>query len=185
MKCRAWMRGRVQWGAGATVVTIAAMLALFTGSPATAQPCGELSDLGTIGGPQYSVLATGVSADGQVVIGYNYNTPTSVARAFRWSAGEGMQTLGTLGTNGDMPFKVSANGQAIFGLSSLDTGTAVFRWTPSTGMQLLPGTSNLTLGGVSADGTLIVGTSIGDGIVRAFRWTETSGIVLLGTLGGS
>jgi probable HAF family extracellular repeat protein len=51
--------------------------------------------LGTLPGGGGSA-ATGVSADGSVVVGYAYNAAVQ-RRAFRWTAARGMQDLGTLG----------------------------------------------------------------------------------------
>jgi probable HAF family extracellular repeat protein len=51
--------------------------------------------LGTLPGGSWSE-ATGVSADGSVVVGWAKNA-AGQQRAFRWTAARGMQDLGTLG----------------------------------------------------------------------------------------
>jgi probable HAF family extracellular repeat protein len=55
---------------------------------------GGMQDLGTLGGGRSE--ASGVSADGAVVVGWAYNA-AGQERAFRWTVDGGMQDLGTLG----------------------------------------------------------------------------------------
>lgn len=131
-------------------------------------------------------LASGVSADGLVVVG-GFLTSTGAIHAFRWESGR-LQDLGTLGGNQSEAYAVSANGEVVVGYS-LDRArrTRAFRWE-SGRMQDLG-----TLGGdwsvaysVSADGNVVVGWSTTNGGTgyRAFRWTASDGMEGLGTLGG-
>ncbi len=154
--------------------------------------------LGTLGGD--GSWASGVSADGSVVVGSAQNAAgqwrafrwTAAAgkwRAFRWRAARGMQDLGTLGGRESVARGVSADGSVVVGGAWNDAGQErAFRWTVSGGMQDLG-----TLGGdesgafgVSADGSVVVGSAQNAaGLPRAFRWTAAGGMQDLGTLGGS
>ena len=89
---------------------------------------------------------------------------------------------------------VSDDGQVVVGTAFPPSGTPpgtsieAFRWTATTGVQLLgtlPGEPISLATAVSADGSTIVGYSgPGGGIFgnRAFRWTSTGGMQDLGTL---
>jgi probable HAF family extracellular repeat protein len=126
--------------------------------------------------------ASGVSADGAVVVG-------SSGRAFRWTASSGMQDLGTLGGCCSEAYGVSADGAVVVGWARNAAGLSrAFRWTASGGMQdlgTLPGGGGGAARGVSADGAVVVGSAVNAaGQRRAFRWTASGGMQDLGTLGG-
>jgi probable HAF family extracellular repeat protein len=161
----------------------------WAAQPSLAQ---RLTWLGTLGGR--SSAATGVSADGSVVVGWTYSgsevlPPLGQYHAFRWTAARGMQNLGTLpGSSKSAAYGVSADGSVVVGKAWNDAGKArAFRWTVARGMRDLG-----TLGGdwsaaygVSADGSVVVGTAWNAaGKARAFRWTAARGMRDLGTLGG-
>jgi probable HAF family extracellular repeat protein len=97
--------------------------------------------LGTLGGSKSA--ATGVSADGSVVVGSAYNAAGD-PRAFRWTAAHGMQDLGTLGGDGSEATGVSADGSVVVGraVKTPQGSERAFRWTAARGMQDLG-----TLGG--------------------------------------
>jgi probable HAF family extracellular repeat protein len=160
---------------------------------ATAGWSQSLTWLGTLPGGGWSE-AYGVSADGRVVVGtafYDGYDPFGeyyyYERAFRWTASDGMQALGTLGGNRSEAYGVSADGRVVVGWSFNAAGQRrAFRWTASDGMQDLG-----TLGGdyseargVSADGSVVVGGARNAaGYWHAFRWQN--GVMQdLGTLGG-
>jgi probable HAF family extracellular repeat protein len=144
-----------------------------------------MQDLGTLGGDQSA--ATGVSADGSVVVGWARNA-AGRSRAFRWTAAGGMQDLGTLGGDRSVAYGVSADGSVVVGSAQNAAGQwRAFRWTPAGGMQDLGtlGGSESAAWGVSADGSVVVGwASNAAGQWRAFRWTPAGGMQDLGTLGG-
>jgi probable HAF family extracellular repeat protein len=147
--------------------------------------------LGDLPDSYFSSSATGVSADGQVIVGYGSSVPSGTGwEAFRWTPTNGMQALGDLaGGNFDSrAWGVSADGSVIVGESSSSDGNQAFRWTTASGMV---GLGDLTNGnfssiayGVSADGSTVVGYGSPDssGTHEAFRWTAETGMVGLGFL---
>jgi probable HAF family extracellular repeat protein len=146
----------------------------------------RLTWLGTLGGG--GSAATGVSADGSVVVGVAYNAAWQ-RRAFRWTAARGMQDLGTLGGSWSVAWGVSADGSVVVGEAGNAAGQErAFRWTAAGGMQdlgTLGGDYSWALG-VSADGSVVVGwAENAAGQKRAFRWTAAGGMRSLGTLPGS
>jgi probable HAF family extracellular repeat protein len=144
---------------------------------------GLFTDLGTFGG-NYS-CATGVSADGSVVVG-QANNASNQYHPFRWTAGV-MTDLGNFGGNYSDANAVSADGSVVVGRAyNASNQYRAFRWTAGVMTDLG------TLGGnysnanaVSADGSVVVGQAYNaSGQSRAFRLT--SGIMTdLGTLGGN
>lgn len=133
--------------------------------------------------------AWGVSADGQVVVGWAYD-PSYRRRAVRWTSTGGQQDLGTLGGSRSSAYGVSADGSVVVGYAS-DTGGSwrAFRWTAAGGMQSLgslPGGGESVARSVSADGSVVVGWAENAQYqTRAFRWTAAGGMQDLGTLGGA
>jgi probable HAF family extracellular repeat protein len=142
---------------------------------------GETGSFGFLGGNNYT-SALGVSASGQVVVGYSETSPNRYAHAFRWTPTGGIQDLGvTNGTESDAR-GISGNGLTIVGEARDGSGFwRAFRWTASLGMRDLG-----TLGGpmsaaydASYDGSVIVGSSLNSsssGSYRAFRWTAATGM---------
>jgi probable HAF family extracellular repeat protein len=153
---------------------------------ATAGWSQSLTWLGTLGGS--SSGASGVSADGSVVVGGARNA-AEYTRAFRWTASGGMQDLGTLGGDESAAWGVSADGAVVVGVAYNAAGRLrAFRWTAAGGMQdlgTLPGGRESYASGVSADGAVVVGWAWNAADQqRAFRWTASGGMQDLGTLGG-
>src|SRR5262245_49503577 len=105
-------------------------LAAATGT-ALAQPI--ITDLGVLPGGTFA-LASGISGDGTTVVGQSNGTAGN--RAFRWTAGTGMQSLGTLsGFTMSYSHAVNADGSVIVGSSSNTNNTSrAFRWTVGSGM---------------------------------------------------
>jgi uncharacterized membrane protein len=114
----------------------------------------------------YRSQASGASYDGNVLAGTNYDEFGSVAQAFRWTLGAGMQGLGwaTPGSFYSEGLAISRDGSTIVGQDAGHRHTDAFVWTEETGMHLLPGlpgaTSSLALG-VNFNGSLVVGYSGG------------------------
>jgi probable HAF family extracellular repeat protein len=144
--------------------------------------------LGSVPGDAFN-RAHGISADGSTVVGTSYPSSTSgISHAFRWTAGGGTVSLGSLpGSNArSEAFGASADGSVIvgYGASTQTNNLDVpFRWTAGGGMQVLA--SDGASRGVSADGSVVVGQfDDANGDSRPFRWTQASGPVSLGTLAG-
>src|SRR5690606_28546713 len=147
-----------------------------------------MQSLGTLNGG-LSSEATGVSADGAVIVGCMYNDATlNHGKAFRWTQNEGMQFLGSL-NEGKRSWAtgVSADGSVIVGYAAEDAKgnqTIAFRWTQNEGMQSL-GTlegGESYAQGVSFNGSVIVGKSVNDDPYMAFRWTREKGMESVGEL---
>jgi probable HAF family extracellular repeat protein len=149
--------------------------------------------LGDLAGGAFESYASGVSADGTVVVGESKSA--SGTEAFRWTASGGMVGLGDLpgGLFDSHAAAVSADGSVVVGTGRVpDIGGShpqeAFRWTASGGMQGLgdlPGGDVDSIGlGVSSDGSTVVGGSVVSSGEEAFRWTSATGMVGLGGLPG-
>ena len=142
--------------------------------------------------------ATGISADGSVIVGAGYTLVSTSpygfgapVEAFRWTPADGMAGFG----EASFASGVSADGSVVVGSSN---GEA-FRWTSTDGMVglgMLPGGDWSHASHVSADGSVVVGTSSriipGSGIPTlfddlsvssVFHWTSTEGMVAIGSAG--
>jgi len=129
--------------------------------------------LGNLGNNSSDTLASAVSADGSVIVGFSGNA-NGYEEAFRWTQETGMMDLGSLDPNvaSSTAKDVSADGSIVVGYSRNANGSQeAFRWTQETGMVSLKETligagldvSGWTLDeatGISADGFTIVGNGI-------------------------
>ena len=135
-----------------------------------------MTDLGNLTGHPFRIAgATGVNADGTVVVGYwGVNLAGGLMHAFRWRQGIGMENLGSLGENVLLSnIRVSADGSTVVGSSGTPGGQVrPFLWTAQTGMlnlqTYLPsigvnltGWSLCSAMDISADGRTIVGNACG------------------------
>ncbi len=153
---------------------------------------GSYADLGTLGGT--SSYASGVSADGTVVVGQAWTTNDIAGHAFRWTASNStMANLGTLGGIDSAANGVSADGSVVVGRSYTTNNAAqrAFRWTAATNTMVDLGTlggADSAANAVNADGSIVVGTAYttNNAAQRAFRWmAATNTMADLGTLGGA
>jgi probable HAF family extracellular repeat protein len=130
----------------------------------------------------------GISADGSVIVG----TAGGIG-AFRWTAGGGAVSLGTLpdGMVYSQAKAVTPDGSIAVGqvLSSDNLQAEAVIWRGGVGIGLgdLPGGRFYSdARAVSADGSVVVGAGrLGSETDHAFRWTASGGMVDLGTLPGS
>ena len=134
---------------------------------------GEVDVLGSLPGG-----ATGVSADGSVIVGYVQSD--SGTQAVLWTERRN-QLLGDLpgGRFFSRANGVSADGSVVVGSSHAggpDDQYEAFRWTAAGGMRSL-GQPSTSANAVSADGSVIAGTrGSANGSYDAFRWTQSGGI---------
>ena len=141
-------------------------------------------DLGTLGGTES--YATGVSADGTIVVGYSSTAGDIYDRAFRWTAETGMVSLGVLSGSHSRANAISADGLVIVGGSTSLAALAqrAFRWTAGAGMEAIVAINGYTQSyatAVSSDGSTIVGVQNGtEGGGDGFVWTVGTGAVSLG-----
>jgi probable HAF family extracellular repeat protein len=150
-------------------------------------------DLGTLGGVWS--FAYGINQRGDVVGDSRIVESPGYPRAFRWTAQNGMQDLGTLG-----PYDFGISSAAAYGIndkgevvgqSSSASGTRAFLWNASGGMRdlgVLPGGFESSASGINNHGA-VVGSSLfvlddGDNFYRAFLWTASDGMQDLGVLPG-
>ncbi|HYO24740.1 MAG TPA: hypothetical protein VEQ85_07305 [Lacipirellulaceae bacterium] len=137
--------------------------------------------------------ASGVSADGQVIVGSS-GSANSTHEAFLWTQATGMIGLGDLpgAQFASVASAVSADGSVVVGTSDAAEGQQSFLWRASTGMVglgLAPGSVSNSAEAVSGDGRVVVGVAqyftLPEGSwQQAFRWTEQTGFQLLGDLPG-
>jgi probable HAF family extracellular repeat protein len=141
---------------------------------------GGMVGLGDLPGSGFQSLATGVSADGSVVVGQGLGA--SGFEAFRWTSGGGMSGLGDLPGGGffSLATGVSADGSVVVGYGDGASGNEAFRWTSSGGMvglgDLPGGFFGSGATGVSGDGSVVVGIGSGASGREAFVWTPGAGM---------
>ena len=139
------------------------------------------SDLGVLRGGSYA-SAYGISADGQVVVGFGEAPPHQYAHAFRWTASGGLRDLGVTSGTESVAWGVSGDGDVVIGEARSALGFwRAFRWTSLLGMRDLGtlGGPMSTAHGASRDGAVVVGKSLINSVttsLRAFRWTSSTGM---------
>ena len=143
--------------------------------------------------PLLDSQATGVSADGSVVVGgvevgqapcdcVASGTCGALHDAFRWTTSEGMTTpveIPLLGCSGISAGEVSADGRVLL-IGSWEHPRGAAFWTSDTGLVELgdlPGGPNRTEAkALSADGSVVVGSSWSASGAEAFVWDVTNGM---------
>jgi probable HAF family extracellular repeat protein len=135
----------------------------------------------------YSGRARGVSADGEVVVGW-----TPIQRPVRRTAAGGVQLLPLLpgGGRGDAA-GVSGDGLTVAGWSESSAGERAVLWPNAASSPVavqdlgtLPGADSSFAYAISSDGTTVVGWARFAGTNRAFRWSAAGGMEDLGVLPG-
>ena len=152
------------------------------------RPSATFRPLGDLPGGLFHSMPTGVSDDGQVVVGTSvFDQSDAGARAFRWTPTGGMIALPHL-PNGDSSYAndVSADGEVIVGEGTYGEEFRrhqAFRWTQAdgtVGLGMLPGATEELRSyayAVSPDGSVVVGGSVNEfGGDQAFRWTKAGGM---------
>ena len=113
--------------------------------------------------------ATGVSADGQVVVGVS-RAVAGGDRPFRWTATGGMTELRGFNPPAGSYLRTAANGSVVVGNAVNERfESEAFRWTASGGVTWMGSTT--TAADMSEDGSVVAGTAAG----VAARWTESDG----------
>ncbi len=133
-------------------------------------------------------VATSVSADGSVVVGYKGLFQNFDDEAFRWTAETGMEIIAPLRSFAEA---TSADGSVVVGWTNLTgevslNNVSPFRWTENEGFTVLQGGGFMQATAISADGSVIVGENRSGnvfGTPRAVRWDQEDSIHLLGLNG--
>ncbi|MEO0125520.1 MAG: HAF repeat-containing protein [candidate division WOR-3 bacterium] len=116
----------------------------------------------------------GLSANGEVVVGYGFIGSGDDYRGFRWRK-DTMYQFGTLGGRVSWAYAASYDGSVVAGSAEYSNGfNHAFRWKPDSGMQdlgVLPGALRSVARGISLDGRVVAGWSgFANQIHHAFRW---------------
>jgi probable HAF family extracellular repeat protein len=123
-----------------------------------------------------AAIAAGTSADGSVVVGTSFATGSILA--FRWTADQGMMSLGPPPTGVQTrAVGVSSDGSVVVGeykLPRFPGPNRAFRWTQDGGYEtigLMPQAGTAEATEISPNGRVVVGTAGTTAGTRAFRWT--------------
>lgn len=129
-------------------------------------------------------VVTGCSSDGKRYIGYFY--VSDVVHAYRKQVGSPLTELVPGTTIPTVAAVCSADARVVFGIAYFEDTETLFRWSPSSGAELLGGIDAAALD-CSDDGTTLVGsTGRSDRPGQfPFRYTDRGGFKLLGSLGGT
>jgi hypothetical protein len=138
-------------------------------------------DIGLLAGTT-STSPVAISADGSAATG------TSDSYGFRWTRAGGLQNLGfTPGASLNTPVAISADGLSIVGSCQATSGTVLYRWDTSLGIQALaqgPDERPLVATSCSSDGSIVFGTLSGRS--PYVGWQYSAGALhTLPVLGGS
>jgi len=143
----------------------ALLVFLISAHPPQPASAASFTPLGDLPGGATESTATGVSADGAVVVGFS-NSSVAAPEAFRWTVTGGLQGLGDLsgGLARSQATGVSGDGGIVVGFSNSSVAAPeAFVWTAAGGLR---GLGRLSGGvaplfsealAISADGSTIVG----------------------------
>jgi probable HAF family extracellular repeat protein len=154
---------------------------------------GGIQILGDIAGGATNSTARGISADGNIIVGFGSSAASTALcgicqEAFKWTADTGIVGLGDLpgGNLDSRAYAISGNGGVIVGAGTSAVGVAPTTWD-DTGIHNL---GYLPQGGFAAqgwcnavnyDGSVIVGVSSSvNGATEAFRWSASGGGTMIG-----
>jgi uncharacterized membrane protein len=132
--------------------------------------------------PGGNSAATGLSADGSVIVGYA--SLDGAQTGFRWTAAGGMVPIPRPdGMAQAWASGVSADGSYVCGWASSNpptaAGTEGWRWNTSGAMDILAvADKEVVAKGISGDGSTVVGAADS----QAFAWTAAGGLDSLGGL---
>ncbi len=166
----------------------AAVLGITRGTEAFLwnQP-GPMKGIGTLAEQPFFSSARAASREGRVIVGESRTAEGR--RAFRWTAAEGMVSLGLLPRHDEsLAFGVSGDGETIVGECRSREGTTAFRW--STGQRMvelsgLPGgRQRSTALAISDDGKVLVGQGESQQGPETCVWAAEGGPTGLGDLPG-
>lgn len=136
----------------------------------------------------FQSFATGVSADGSVVVGWGSigdRPNTGISRAYRWTAETGMVDLGSSAARPSSAYAVSGDGRVVVGISREFSPPDAFRWSELHGMMALDAAKGLSASAKasSENGLVVVGSrETGNLQYQAFRWVAGVGTRYLGFL---
>jgi probable HAF family extracellular repeat protein len=152
---------------------------------AGANPAGAQMTFQGIGflSPGAGSEATGVSADGSVLVGFAPGDD-GVNHPFTWTKAGGMRQVPFEG----IAWAISGDGKVIGGMSVDGPTLEAFVWSEDagyTGLGTLPGFDSYSYSmALSHDGAVSVGISKGKNSEQGFRWSSADGLTGLGDLPG-
>jgi uncharacterized membrane protein len=129
--------------------------------------------------------ATGVSADGSVIVGASVGFNNLFSAASLWTGPFDVTDLGGYDpTAGDTASAqgVSADGLIAVGQISINHVESAVRWTAIGQSQFLDNTTTSIATSVNQDGSVVTGIVFLSDHSEAFRWTDLGGLVTLGVL---
>jgi len=156
-------------------------LLLAGATPALAQTLPSFTGVGDFFGGQDESVALGVSEDGSIVVGGSSGLQGD--EAFTWTAGGGLNPLGSLHPSNSYSLAtgISDDGTFVVGTSYNGSGNRGFRWTSGGGMVALSTLSHSSddptaeAVNVAGNGATIVGLGYndigGDDNIVATRWS--------------
>jgi len=138
-----------------------------------------------------SGFGQGISNNGSIVVGYDFNNGTNITSASYWyNGGSGTNYTETLLSNATfnaVAMGINPTGTAIVGKLGISAGSNVqtaAKWTTTTPGSNYTSTQLGTLGGASsvanalnADGSVIVGEADTASGQAGFRWTSATGMI--------
>jgi hypothetical protein len=131
--------------------------------------------------PQHPSRATAISADGNVIVGWN-GDEEGRPRGLIWIDGVPMDITDDEGAPAGEAWAVTGEGHFVVGSSytDIDSDAGAWRWDAENGVVMIPGMSFAS--GASSDGRMVIGGTdpfAMPSLVQSLVWREDSGTVLL------